>query len=592
LNQPVEREVVAPADLSWRGQQPYNESYQDIYHAEDGDTEVRRMFVEPSRLADRARDQRSLLIGELGFGTGLNFVTAAQLCLQARTRLHFVSFDAAPIAPDAFAAICARRQQRHSLYTQLRECYPPLIAGWHRRYLADGAITLSLFWGDAANGLDDIRRRQRRGFDIWFLDGFAPDRNPDMWSQELLARVGELSAQGSSVATYTSASRVRRGLEAAGFAMRRVDQRPHKPQSLVGEYQGTGRPKVTPPTEVVVIGAGLAGASVARHLADRGIRVRVVEAGSAPAQGASGIPATVLHPRLLADASPHAALRCHAYLYSNAYCDRFLDASPGGALQLPGRTASAERLEQIAENYAPSGDWLALLSASDACAKANWKIHTPALWFPHSRVLDTPALCRALLDHGDIELTCETQQKDLSDALTVLACGAQCRDFPAAGYLEIAPVHGQVDMVRMTSPPTLPLVGNGYLVPHGDHIIAGATYEYTPWEPQTATLANLEQLDGDVEWLSRARATRCVSSDRTPIAGRLYDENGTALPNTFVSTGHGSMGNVFSHLAGALVASEICGEFAPMTQALQSTLSAQRFRVRQARRGARHSIRP
>ncbi|MFP6816066.1 MAG: tRNA (5-methylaminomethyl-2-thiouridine)(34)-methyltransferase MnmD, partial [Pseudomonadales bacterium] len=395
-------EVIAPARLGWHDQQPYAEAYQDIYHAADGPQEVRRVFIEPSGLTEKIHQRTEVLIGELGFGTALNFAVAAEICLNTDTRLHFVSFDAAPIGAAEFAGICATRTHDQEIYSELGELYPPLISGWHRRYLANGRITLSLFWGDATDGLEDLDGRQHRPFDAWFLDGFAPDRNPDVWTSDLLARIGGLCATGSSVATFTAAGRVRRALEAAGFSMRRVDQRPNKRESLAGVHRGSDKRWWTLPSCVQVVGAGLAGASAARHLAERGINVQVYEAQSTPAAGASGIPATVLHPRLLADASPQAALRSHAYLYSAAYCGAHVDGTPMGALQLPARNADSGRLKKIAQRYAPSGDWLALLDADAASAKARWDIHTSALWFPHSRVIDTPGLCNALLDHPNI----------------------------------------------------------------------------------------------------------------------------------------------------------------------------------------------
>lgn len=588
-------EIIAAAELSWRDDQPYSPTFADIYHARDGATEAQRVLIEPSGLRDKAGRQRSLLIGELGFGSALNLAAAAAVCLRAGARLHFVSFDAAPIAPPEFAAICARRAPQLPIYAELRDRYPPLIRGWHRRYLANGAITLSLFWGDAATGLDDIIDRQRQPFDIWFLDGFTPDRNPDMWTPALLGRLGALSSAGTTVATFTAASRVRRALEAAGFAMRRVDQRPHKPQSLAGVYRGHERAATALPGAVHVIGAGLAGASVAWHLAQRDVNVQVFEAQASVATGASGIPTTVMHPRLLVDGSAQAALRCQAYLYSSAWCAGALHTPATGVLQLPGRNADERRLQTLAARYAASGDWLTLLTAEAASARASWEISSQALCFPHGRSIDTPGLCRLLLDHPNIELRCATAVAAPTEQPTVLACGVACSGFDAASYLETAPVDGQVDAVRLTSVPTLPLVGNGYLIPRDGDLLAGTTYEYRRWDPADATATNLQQLaDAGRQglWLARFRATRCVSSDRTPIAGRLYDADLTPLANLYVVTGLGSMGTVFSQFAGALVAAQICGEFAPMTTALESAMSSARFRVRQARRGFRHGAGP
>lgn len=593
------RETLAPGVVTWRDRQPYSAAFGDIYHDGTQAEEVNRVFVAPSRLVEKAREQRSLVVGELGFGTGLNFVVAAAACLQASARLHFVSFEAAPISPPEFAALSASRAGQHPLYGELGRQYPPLVRGWHRRVLSNGQITLSLYWGDAEAGLDDIDGRQLRPFDVWFLDGFAPDRNPAMWTPTLLEKVGALAGEASTVATFTAAGRVRRALEAAGYNMRRVDQRPHKRESLAGERRHGGRPGFAPPAHVRVAGAGLAGASVARQLAEIGIDVTVHEAGSAPGSGASGIPATVLHPRLLGDGSVQAALRCHAYLFSHPYLARWLSDPTRGVLQLPGERQGAQGIERIADRYAGTGSWLEVLPPHRAAAVADWPVASPGLWFPDGRVVDTPGLTRALLDHPRIELVTGSAITTLDapgTEATVLACGADCARFEEARYLELSPVDGQIDILASDRLPRLPLVGNGYVVPGAGGLVVGTTYEYRPWPAGSATAANLRQLPEDVgraaRWLGRARGTRAVTSDRLPVAGRLFDLNAHPLTNAYATTGHGSMGTVFAPFAGAVVASLISGDFPPLERDLEQALSSARFRTRQARRGYRHGAQP
>ena len=285
--------MIEPAQFTLRDGQPFSERFADIYHAADGAAEVARVFLEPAGFNDLLGQKQLVRLGELGFGTGLNFIVAAELCRQHGRRMHFVSFEAAPIAPTAFRALAAERAHDNALYRQLAEHYPPLVAGWHRRYLDGGRITLSLYWGDATTGLADMQPQHKKPFDLWLLDGFAPDRNPQMWTATLFEHIAKLSHRGTCVTTFTSAGRVRRGLAAVGFEMRRVDQRPHKRESLAGHYQDNQANAWTPPAQVSVIGAGIAGASLARHLAQAGIAVRVFEKKATPATGASSIPITV-----------------------------------------------------------------------------------------------------------------------------------------------------------------------------------------------------------------------------------------------------------------------------------------------------------
>jgi tRNA 5-methylaminomethyl-2-thiouridine biosynthesis bifunctional protein len=643
--------VLRPAALRWTDDQPFSVAYGDIYHAPDGAAEVSRVFLAPSglgvRLDQAARrsdaatgsGRQALRVGELGFGSGLNFIVTAQACLDAGVGLHFVSFEAAPIGPEDFARLASRRAREHALYAELQQGYPPLIRGWHRRHLAGGRICLSVYWGDAHEGLAELRALGARPMDAWFLDGFAPDRNPDLWAPALFESMAQLCTTGTTVATFTAAGRVRRGLQAAGFSMRRVDQRPHKRESLAGVFAGPAASGVGQPAQAIVIGAGLAGASAAWHLAQAGVRVRVYDpllhptgAGqpqNAPSPGellpASRVPATVLHGRLLADPGPAGLLRCHAYLYAAALVARFAEFRASGVLQLPApggpqndaREATASitesrrpprgRLAAIYATYGNSGPWLQSVDQAAAQRLSDWPVASGGLWFPDGGIVDTPGLCAALLQHPLIETVATAAV--LSDrpaergVPVVLACGLHCLAAPAARYLELAAVHGQLDFVTLDAPaataPRAPIVGNGYLVPHEGQLAAGATYEYQPWDPARASQQNLQQLgDRPLTWHRRIRGTRTVSSDRTAIAGRLLGEPGGAQPDevspdqagatVYVSTGHGSMGNVSSHFAGALIAARICGDAPPMSPALEAQLSPLRFHARQQRRGYRH----
>lgn len=603
--------MIRPAELSWRQGQPYSDAYQDIYHDADGVGEVERVFLAPAGFDALLDAGRPIVVGELGFGTGLNFAVIARHCLARGVPLHFLSFEAAPIAAADFRRIASSRQAAEPVYPELAALYPPLLAGWHQRSLAGGRIRLSLYWGTAEAGLASLAR-QRAPVDLWLLDGFAPDRNPDMWSDELLAQLGRTATRGSRVTTFTAAGRVRRGLIAAGFDMRRVDQRPHKRESLAGTFTQEGLARPANPERVTVAGAGIAGAAVARALAGSGIAVRVVEAEAAPATGASSIPATVMHPRLHHDGSDPAELKAISYAHAVAATRAFADG-PGtglertGALQIPSANFPAERLAAVAERYGPTGLGVELVDAQQArelAGAANLQLTEPALWFPDACTVHTPSFTRALLDHPGIEVVTGARLEDWPREPTVLACGLAARDFPSAGFLELGSVSGQLNLVRRADSAlenlAVPITGRGYLAPiDGATIGVGATYEYEPWPPDKATNANLkhvQRLLGD-DWLPAGdpdyrKAVRCVSSDRNPVIGPLTDADGNKDVRRLVSVGHGSMGTVSSHLAATLIAATLSGQFEPLDDRLLALVASGRFRSRQARRGYRFGARP
>lgn len=610
---------LIPAQLHWHGDQPVSRQFGDIYHAPDGAAEVERVFIAPQHLAARFNAARGVFtVGELGFGSALNFAVVGQRFLDhapAGARLHFISVEKHPLRPDDFARAAANRRTQLPLYGDLLRHYPPLLAGWHRRHLAGGRICLSVFFGDAQTGLDDIVGRQHVGVLAWLLDGFAPAQNPQLWSDALWQRIARLSGPATTVATFTAAGAVRRGLGAAGFSMRKVDQRPHKRHSLAGTYGGTAAAAPARARAVVVVGAGLAGAATARQIAERGIAVTVLDRATEPP---NRMAATVLHCRLLPNTGAAGALRCASFNYATAwYDDRHTQRLPRGLLQLPSPGMNLLRLTQAAAVYAHTGSWVRAVDAHTASALAGRRLNSSGLFFPHGRCIDLEALCRDALQHPLIEyrtgvtaraatinadsVRIATRNGVLEADHIVLCAAAATNSFTQARYLELVDVAGQIDPIELARPPAIPILGDGFLAPLAGGWGVGATYEHQPWPPQQATAANLQRfarwwrgLTGDDTPRSAgapSRGSRAVASDRRPIVGGAYDIDGQRLPRLLLNTGHGSQGTASAPFAAECIASELAGEFAPATRTELATISSLRFRLRQARRGLRHGAR-
>lgn len=585
---------ITPARVEWRDRRPYSLDHEDVFFAADGPEETRRVLIEPTDFAPRVRvaGSETHTVAELGFGTGLNFaVTAASFIGNAHptARLHYVAVDRAPLPASELQRLLANfdlTADGEALLQQLARHYPPFTHGWHRRHLAGGRITLSLFWGDVDAALADLSARQSRGIDTWFLDGFAPDRNPSMWAQSVVESVAALSAPDAHVATFTAVGGIRRALQDVGFGMRRVDQMPQKLHSLAGRFRGRGR-RHSQPGSVTIAGAGFAGASAARHLADRGFAVAVYDP-SGPAGGASGLPATVLHGRLLGDGSVQAALRHRAFDYGAAYLALRPGTDPIGALQQAGANRTAAQLESLAERYAPTGSGCRWLEPSEVLERDPLANPSGGLWFPQAAVITGRTLVPALLDHPGISIIQQPAPARVDDPL-VLANGSAARDHAATKFLELTEVAGQVDRVRLQSAPPWARVGAGYVAPLGDgDCIVGATYEYKPWDADDATAHNLARLTTPAQSIAHYRATRAVASDRMPIAGAVFDRDQCPVDGLWLSTGHGSMGATTSHICGDLIASRLAGEIPAMSAEEEAAITSLRFRQRQRRRGFRH----
>ncbi|MDE1992289.1 MAG: tRNA (5-methylaminomethyl-2-thiouridine)(34)-methyltransferase MnmD [Rhizobiaceae bacterium] len=223
--------------LEWRdGDMPYSTAFGDHFYCQtDGRLECGHVFLAGNGLPERWRDRSEFLIGELGFGTGLNFCETWRQWQQHRqpgARLHFLSFELYPMRREEIDRALSR-------WPEIDKERQTLVAAWPETphdivsLTLDGQTRLTVVCGPAFEGVTAAAF----GFDAWYLDGFAPSRNGDMWSPELMSRLQEKTVSGGTFATYAAAGFVRRNLQAAGFAVERRKGFAGKREMLCGVKQ-------------------------------------------------------------------------------------------------------------------------------------------------------------------------------------------------------------------------------------------------------------------------------------------------------------------------------------------------------------------
>jgi tRNA 5-methylaminomethyl-2-thiouridine biosynthesis bifunctional protein len=232
---------VQPATLYWNeAGVPVSETFDDVYYSqENGLEESRHVFLQGNDLPQRWHNhpQRHFCIGELGFGTGLNFLLTWQAWRElpeSRPDLHYLSIEKHPLTHAALASALDAWPALALLAKPLLDAYPGLLAGQHRVLLDDGRVRLDLWWEDAAEALQDLADREQQLVDAWYLDGFAPSHNATMWSAPLLQAAAALSRPGATLATFTVAGHVRRTLAGAGFQIEKVSGYGRKRECLRG----------------------------------------------------------------------------------------------------------------------------------------------------------------------------------------------------------------------------------------------------------------------------------------------------------------------------------------------------------------------
>jgi tRNA 5-methylaminomethyl-2-thiouridine biosynthesis bifunctional protein len=232
-----------PTEVNQAGY-PFSTEFDDIFFAdEDGLAESRYVFLGQNALPDRwAQSVDSFTIGELGFGTGLNFFATVDLWkkfsdLRKAKRLNYLSFEKYPLTAPTISAVMARWPELETIKNEFLSKYSGAPTnGLHRFEFKNENISLILAIGDAVDMLDQIPADLK--IDAWFLDGFAPRKNPEMWSSEIFQKVVNISNDRATAATYTSAGWVKRNLQAAGFTVEKFKGFGRKRDMLKGIVDG------------------------------------------------------------------------------------------------------------------------------------------------------------------------------------------------------------------------------------------------------------------------------------------------------------------------------------------------------------------
>jgi tRNA 5-methylaminomethyl-2-thiouridine biosynthesis bifunctional protein len=511
--------------LCWDSEgRPLSSRFQDFYFSHsDGAAETEYVYLQHNQLPQRwqtLRPGQAFSIGETGFGTGLNFLSCWHRWRQhapADARLHFVSAELHPLSREDLRLALALWPELTELSEALIAQYPPACAGFHRLQFDEGRVQLTLIFEDACRAFELLDQSSQfdKGIDAWFLDGFSPAKNPQMWRPELFSALARRSHPQTSFSTFTAAANVRRGLEAAGFAVSIAPGFGKKRELLYGRYQGAARPLSAQPwfdrptpqsrqqvssdstldgtldgTQISIIGAGLAGACSAFALAERGCKVELFERGAHPGCGASGAPQGALYAKLPAVPTFSSRIHLNGYLYSLRLLQRQLPQgehwSPCGVIQLALNAKEADKQQKLLSSghYPPA--LVQPLTKAQASTRAGVPLTAGGLLFPQAGWVSPAALCSQLLSHPNISchfnqqieaihFDAEQQQWQLRDpkgalinqaATLIVATAHEAKLFPALAELPLKAIRGQTSTVKTASTPLKTvLCGNGYISP-------------------------------------------------------------------------------------------------------------------------------
>jgi tRNA 5-methylaminomethyl-2-thiouridine biosynthesis bifunctional protein len=621
-------EPLIPARLAFAADgTPYSAAYDDLYHSADGGVaQAHHVFLGGNGLPGRWGGARSFTLLETGFGLGLNFLATWQAWRedpQRCARLHFVSVEKHPFTAQDLAVLHTPHAALAPLAEELRSAWPLLVPGLHRLEFEEGCVVLTLAFGDAAALVPQLRLAA----DAFFLDGFAPAKNPHLWSPELLRALGRLAAPGATAATWSVAAAVRDGLREAGFAAEKRRGFARKSEMLVARFvpQRALRAAPAPRAErsAAVIGAGIAGAAAAERLAARGWDVTLVERHRAPALEASGNHAGAFHPIVTSDDSHIARLTRSAFSWLLEHWRQFdaIGAAPEwqrcGVLQLARDAREAATQRAAVSTLALAPEYAQYVDAGKASACAGVKLAAGGLWFPEGGWIRPASLARALIARSRARLVygrevsaleqeggrwrvCDREGEVIAEAgALVLANAGDALRLAPSKHIRLRRVRGQLTHL----PPLLSLkavlLRGGMVLPAIDGIsVVGASFDLDDEDPAVRSdshAGNLERLERLVPGAARGLdpatlegrvAFRTVARDRLPLVGALD------APGLYGAFAYGSRGLLWAGLGAELLASLMEGEPLPLEGPLADAVAPGRFAARATRRAGSPGSRP
>jgi len=564
--------LCPPAQIEFGDKRtPKAPEFGDIYFSTDGGLkETQTVFLAACGLPERWKSADYFAIGELGFGTGLNFLATWQMWDQTKApdgRLHFISVEKFPLDLVQLTQAIDHWPSLERYAHQLIKKWPGRVKGFHT--LEFGNVTLTLIHDECEAALSQVTGK----IDAWFLDGFSPSKNPAMWTEKVMSEISRLSTPGTRVGTFTVARTVREALTRAGFEVTKREGFGRKRDRLEALYSGLNHTRMRETIQPVIIGGGIAGASLAYSFAKRGIEPTIIDPNDGTA--ASGNPVALIKPRLDLQDRPESRFFLSSYLFALQRYQDLGDIVSKGIFHICPSDKERERFEKLAlQNPLPEKHFQN--SSEKKFSFPESLVIEPSHVITASRQFAKMIVGRGYKVENNVLLDA---QDDIlvGGSHFVWTCGFGIRDLSQFSDLNLRYSRGQLSFANTNI--EAPVTYGGYAIPLGDNTLLGATHK---------------RLDDRSPFETRADDDRENFEKYTSIIGDKLEPGGlpsrssvrVTTPNTLPLifgnpvetgiTGLGSRGFVFAPLLAEAIVAEICGEVLPISNKVWA-----RFRARE-----------
>ena len=532
-----------PPKLIWRDNStPVSEEYDDIYFSSEGAiSETETVFLKACGLPERWKKLTNFTICELGFGSGVNFLTTMKMWQKTKPkegRLHYLSIENHPLKRSQLKKILVSLPELKKFGEELIKIWPGPVKGFHRLHFGD--VTLTLVHDNVSCALNEIDAC----VDAWFLDGFSPSKNPDMWSDEIIKKIYHLSAAGAQLGTFTAAGSVRNSLEKVGFKVDKKDGFGRKRHRIEATLKGkrVNKEITLKPT---IIGAGIAGASLALAFKRRGIIPHIIHDKDFIA--ASHNKVALVKPRLDLQDRPESRFFLGSYIYAINLYNNYSPAK--GVVHIPKSNDEMIRFKKLCSQSPLPKNHLKYDSEENKLILGESLVISPKLiihdWLKNIH------LGEEILKESNI---------------IFLAAGFGLKDMPEVKNISLRFSRGQITSTKANLSSAVSY--GGYAIPSGGQVIVGATHnrldEHHPSIPRKSddieNINNLKKFTGIAATLTgedSRSSVRVTSKNTLPIISHLNKD-------TWLFTGLGSRGFTFAPLLAEAIVSKILKEPMPI----------------------------
>ena len=576
--------------LQWKDELPFSLDANDIFFQDEALNEIEHVFIKPNEIKHRSSVEKNLIVGEIGFGFGLNFLSTCQTWIQNSNEglLTYLSIDHKIASHDEIKKLFKKFNELKDLEMTFFDCFEPIHQGINKFFFPQWSVELIIYVGDVLDAISDLDKNFKA--DAWYLDGFDPKLNNVMWSDPVLDFIQMHSYKNTTISTFTAAGFVRRGLTQRGFEVERKKGFKFKRHHITGKYSKLSKEKN--PKKIAIIGSGIAGCSTAYHLAKNGHVVEIFEIESEISSGASGNPLAALYPRFNLNNEPLNLLNFSSFYYADRFyksldCDGYFETGIGFKINDKRTESWIKKLKALNRED--------LFSFSDNQNKTGLKDFRGVI-FNHGGYIDPKKINQSLLDNENIKIHLRHEFKNfeiVSSNVTlriddnnqcdydylVLAHGSGLINFSN----DLSLSKGQLVAAKISNSIKMPINSSGYILPAKDGLNwIGASYDHqfknldvdedklkkmiALQEDQYGVKNNSQQYD------SRAQI-RTVSKNKLPIVGK-YKQN----ENIIMLGGFGSRGFCYGPILGDHVASIIDKSPSPLEKNIATSLLPKNFK--------------